>query len=225
MSNGIKLTYEQVKERVEARGWQLLSEEYKNARTKLKMKCPNGHIVEKTLDSFNNCGCKECQKKTHEQIEQELAKEGYKLLSKYKNVHEKILIQCPKGHKPYEVMLCNWRSGRRCPMCSESHGERKIRQYLEQHTIEFIPQYRFKDCKDKDCLPFDFYIPSMNVCIEFDGELHFRPIERFGGEKRFEIYKLHDEIKNTYCEQNNIKLIRIPYWEIDNIEKILNSQL
>lgn len=224
-SNGIKLTYEQVKERIEARGWQLLSEEYKNARTKLKMKCPNGHIVEKTLDNFNNSSCRECQKKTHEQIEQELAKEGYKLLSKYKNVHEKILVQCPKGHEPYKVLLANFRQNRRCPLCNESHGERKVRQYLEEKEIEFIPQHRFKDCKDKDCLPFDFYIPSMNVCIEFDGELHFRPIERFGGEKRFETYKLHDEIKNTYCKQNNVKLIRIPYWEIDNIEKILNSQL
>ena len=109
MSNGVKLTYEQVKERIEARGWQLLSEEYKNARTKLKMKCPNGHITEKTLDNFNNSGCRECQKKTHEQIEQELAKEGYKLLSKYKNVHEKVLVQCPKGHEPYEVLLSNFR--------------------------------------------------------------------------------------------------------------------
>ena len=154
-----------------------------------------------------------------------MAKEGYKLLSKYKNVHEKILVQCPKGHEPYEVLLANFRQNRRCPLCNESHGERKVRQYLEDKKIEFIPQHRFKNCKDKDYLPFDFYIPSMNVCIEFDGELHFRPIERFGGEKRFETYKLHDEIKNTYCEQNNIKLIRIPYWEIDNIEKILDSQL
>lgn len=225
MGKTVKLTYEQVKEIIEAKGWQLLSEEYKNARTKLKMKCPNGHVVEKTLDNFNNSGCKECKKKTQEQIEQELAKEGYKLLSPYTNVHERILVQCPNGHKPYEVLLCNFRQDRRCPLCNESHGERKVRQYLELHDIEFIPQHRFKDCKDKDYLPFDFYIPSMNTCIEFDGELHFEPIERFGGEERFKTYKLHDEIKNTYCKQQKIRLIRIPYWEIDNIEEILNSQL
>ena len=65
----------------------------------------------------------------------------------------------------------------------------------------------------------------MNLCIEFDGELHYKPIERFGGEERFKIYKLHDEIKNTYCEQKQIKLIRIPYWDFNEIENILNSQL
>lgn len=225
MGKTIKLTYDEVKERIESKGWKLLSEDYKNARVKLKMECPNSHIVEKTLDNFKNSGCSECRKKTQDSIKQELAKEEYKLLSTYKGVHEKILVQCPKGHEPYEVMLCNWRNGRRCPKCNESHGERKIRLYLEQHMIEFIPQYKFKNCIDKDCLPFDFYIPSMNLCIEFDGELHYKPIKRFGGEERFKIYKLHDEIKNTYCKQNNIRLIRIPYWEIDNIENILNSQL
>lgn len=225
MGKTIKLTYEQVKGRIEAKGWQLLSEEYKNARTKLKMKCPNGHITYKTLDNFKNSGCRECQRNTQEKIEQELAKEGYTLLSTYKSVHEKILVQCPNKHQPYEVLLANFRQERRCPLCNESHGERKIRLYLEKHNIEFIPQHKFKDCKDKDCLPFDFYIPSMNLCIEFDGELHYKPIERFGGEERFKTYKLHDKIKNTYCKQKQIKLIRIPYWDFNEIENILNSQL
>lgn len=222
---GKKLTYEEVKNRVEHRGWKLLSNEYKNARTKLKMECPNGHITEKTLDSFNISDCKECQKSTQSKIQEEIEKDGYTLLSTYTNVHEKILVRCSNGHEPYEVMLCNWRRGTRCPKCNESKGEKRVRSYLDSHKITFIAQHTFKDCKHINLLEFDFYIPSLNVCIEYDGEQHFKPQAHFGGEERFKTDKIRDEIKNKYCKDNDIELIRIPYWDYENIETILNNLL
>lgn len=66
--------------------------------------------------------------------------------------------------------------------------------------------------------------------IEYDGEQHFKPIN-FGGisnEKAYENYninKKHDEIKNNYSKLHNIKLIRIPYYDFKDIEKILNKEL
>ena len=66
------------------------------------------------------------------------------------------------------------------------------------------------------------------MCIEYDGEQHFRPI-RFKGMKiedsdvNFQIQKQRDLIKNKYCQDNNIILIRIPYWDFNNIETILNN--
>ena len=42
-------------------------------------------------------------------------------------------------------------------------------------------------------------------------------------EVRLEYYKQNDNIKTQYCQNNNIKLIRIPYWELNNIETILND--
>ena len=79
-------------------------------------------------------------------------------------------------------------------------------------------------------LPFDFYIPDLNICIEYDGEQHFEPVD-FGGkgkeyaEKRFKAQQKRDNIKTEYCKNNNIKLIRIPYWEFDNVENILKQEL
>ena len=61
--------------------------------------------------------------------------------------------------------------------------------------------------------------------IEYDGEQHFRPIEYFGGQKKFELQQKHDTIKNEYCKNNGIPLLRIPYFKYDNIEEELNNFL
>ena len=63
------------------------------------------------------------------------------------------------------------------------------------------------------------------MCIEFDGEQHYRPVDYFGGDDAFTILKKHDEIKEEYCETHGIKLIRISYVNLDNIEKILSNIL
>ena len=91
--------------------------------------------------------------------------------------------------------------------------------------------YTFNDLLgERNKLRFDFGIIENNTLsylIEYDGEQHFKPI-CFGGsytkeelQERFRIRKLKDEIKNEYCKTNNIKLLRIPYTEFDNIEHIL----
>lgn len=126
-------------------------------------------------------------------------------------------MRCNHGHE-FEMSWNKFKNGRRCPICLESKGEEKIRLYFENKNIEYIPQYRIKDCKDKYTLPFDFYIPSLDLLIEYDGEGHYKDI--YGN---FEDRVKKDSIKTNYCLEHNIKLIRIPYWEYDNIEKILDS--
>ena len=86
-------------------------------------------------------------------------------------------------------------------------------------------QYKFDDCKFKYVLPFDFYLPQYNCCIEFDGEQHYKIIKHFGGFDKFVDTKIRDTIKNEYCKNNDIKLIRISYWNFNNIEKILKNEL
>lgn len=108
-----------------------------------------------------------------------------------------------------------------CPICNQSKGERIITNYLQRNNINFIPQYTFENCKDIKCLPFDFYIPSKNTCIEYDGEQHFREVDFF--KYSLEYIQRHDKIKNNYCSINNINIIRIPYTEFNNIEQILNE--
>ena len=72
-------------------------------------------------------------------------------------------------------------------------------------------------------LPFDFYIPSLKILIEFDGIQHFKPISIWGGEKALISQTERDEIKNNFAIQNNFKLIRISYVDLNKIDKILET--
>lgn len=74
-------------------------------------------------------------------------------------------------------------------------------------------------------LPFDFYIPDYNTLIEFDGEQHFKPIKYFGGLSAFKVRKRRDDIKTEYAKTHNMMLIRIPYYEFNNISDILNDMI
>ena len=67
-------------------------------------------------------------------------------------------------------------------------------------------------------MPFDFYLPEYNICIEFDGIQHFEPRDAFGGKVEFEKTKLRDKIKDDYCKNNGLSLIRI-----SNIRDIKNK--
>lgn len=79
-------------------------------------------------------------------------------------------------------------------------------------------------------MPFDFYLNGFNLLIETDGEGHYIPIPRDSMSKKeaikqLEKVQLHDKIKNQYCEKVNIPLIRVPYWERDNMEQFLHMKL
>ena len=77
-------------------------------------------------------------------------------------------------------------------------------------------------CKSRNVnLKFDFYLPKYNTCIEYDGEQHFKSVEYFGGYISLIETKERDEIKNKFCLDNKIKLLRIPFNKYDDIEKIL----
>jgi len=108
-----------------------------------------------------------------------------------------------------------------CPYCNESKGEVMIRAVLEKMFINYKLQKRFYKCKIKRMLPFDFYLPDYNILIEYDGELHFKAIEYFGGKKDLIKRKSRDKIKTKFAKNNNIPLLRIPYTQFDNIEEII----
>ena len=98
---------------------------------------------------------------------------------------------------------------------------------LQKYNVPFKEQKTFPDCIYKKRLKFDFYIELNNerICIETDGEQHDRPVEYFGGQKTFELQKIKDKIKDDYCKNNNIRLIRIPASKFKNIEQILIEEL
>lgn len=101
-----------------------------------------------------------------------------------------------------------------CGCRHQSKWEIMIKDLLTELNVEFKEQYRFDDCwnkKHSDRLPFDFYLPFYNIIIEYDGEHHFQPVKGWGGEEKFKITQQNDCIKNNYCKNHNITLLRIPY--------------
>ena len=121
-----------------------------------------------------------------------------------------------------------FQKGTRCPYCKTSKGEEKISEVLFKYKIINEREKVFKGCVYKGNLRFDFYLPNQNICIEYDGKQHFEPQDFSGhgnSESEFKETQLRDSIKTQYCKDNNIKLIRIPYWDFDNIETILRKEL
>lgn len=112
----------------------------------------------------------------------------------------------------------------KCPDCNVvSYGEYLISDFLWKNKIKYTRQEHFNGlCRDVNPMPFDFYLPDYNTCIEFDGQGHYQP--RWS-EDSFYKTVLHDGMKNNYCKWNDIKLIRIPYWKGNNIEDILIKEL
>ena len=99
--------------------------------------------------------------------------------------------------------------------CLVSKGEKKIEELLTQANIFFETQKKFIDCKDKDYLRFDFYVNN-EYLIEYDGVQHFQWGGCWNGDNKSDVQR-RDNIKNTYCRENNIPLIRIPYWKLETL--------
>ena len=108
-----------------------------------------------------------------------------------------------------------------------SNGEKIIEHILKNNHVDYIKQYSFSECRNTYKLKFDFAIFDRNelkCLIEYDGLQHYRPIEFFGGQSAFEKARARDEIKDKYCKQNNILLIRIPYYySSEEISSIIMS--
>jgi hypothetical protein len=142
----------------------------------------------------------------------------------YTNSTTKLIITCPLHGDFLQSPLIHL-NGSGCKKCKESLGERKISKFLEENDIQYENEKIFENCRNISYLRFDFYIPSKRTIIEFDGIQHFQPVEHFGGIKAYEQLKQNDKIKNEYCEENYINLIRIRYDQIDRIEEILKNNI
>jgi very-short-patch-repair endonuclease len=203
--------------------------EYKGIENKVKI-IYEGKIYEQKAGAHLYAGLPENNKfrKTTEEFIQEsnLIHSNVFDYSKvnYINNSIKVTIICPI-HGEFNQNPSSHLQGAGCPNCVESRGEKIIDKILKKFKINFDRQKKFPDCKNIRELPFDFYIPSMRLCIEFDGIQHHKPLPFFGGQEAFERLKINDKIKNDYCEDNYINLIRIRYDEVENIEKILKGSI
>ena len=202
---------------------------YKNTYTKIKIICPkHGEFNLTPAHHLQGIGCSKCSgnfldKNLFIEKSKKVHGDFFDYLNvDYINNKTKINIKCPH-HGYFKQTPSHHLQGSGCPICRESKGEREIRLWLLSENIYYIPQKRFNECKDKQPLPFDFYLPKHNLCIEYDGRQHFKPVKQFGGTKGFEDRVKKDKIKSKFCEDNGINLLRIKYNE--NIKNNLKNNL
>ena len=115
-----------------------------------------------------------------------------------------------------------------CGCMKSSNREKMISKILNFYHISFIKEKSFDDCKNQkgnSKLFFDFYLPGFNTVIEYDGELHYKVSNCYGGEARLEVIHINDNIKNDYCKMHNIKMIRIPYTKTNKEIKQIIKQI
>ena len=212
-------------------------EDYINIKTPILHKCLIHNFEWNTSPAsvLSGCGCPKCRSekisqktlKTHHKYLEEINKiNPYVIpLEKYRGANIPILHKCLLDGYEWNITPTNILSGYGCPQCNESKGERKIRIWLQKNKISYIFQHKYIDCKDINPLPFDFYLPDYNLCIEYDGEQHYKANDYFGGIEKLKIQQKHDKIKNEYCKNNGILLLRIQYYKYKNIEEELDNFL
>lgn len=184
----------------------------------------------------SNFLCKSCRKEhiRKQNFEEELydLNPDIEILSDYVGDRLKVNVRCLKDGYTWDVTASSLLDHPTCPKCrcTTSLSEKIIINLLDSYNVKHEFQKRLKGCKDKRILPFDFYLNDYNVLIEYDGEHHYKKIPR--GNSTVEEQELilldvknKDRIKTEYCINNNIPLIRIPYWERNNMECFLLNEL
>jgi len=232
-----KLTTEDFKQQVLdtiGTGYTVLSE-YKNNATKIKMRhevCGTEYEVLPTNIAYNNSRCPKCfgtPKHTQEEVQQIITDKlgpEFKLVSQYHNSKNPITIEHTTMHHQFETKLDTILQNEiSCPVCNESHMESLTRQYLIAHNITFESQKRFPDCRYRRELPFDFYVPEDNTLIELDGGQHFKEVPYFDHYEGLPERTRRDTIKDKYCTNKGINLLRIGYSELDNLTNDLDKYL
>lgn len=159
----------------------------------------------------------------------ELGEGKYELVGEYVSNNTKTDFKHIECGSVFSSLPSNFIAGNRCPNCKSSKGEDRVRKYLETNEYKYWTQVIFDDLCDVHPLRFDFSVKMHNsnkkVMVEYDGEHHYIPVKHWGGEEELKNTQRRDKMKNEYCIKNDIPLIRIPYWEFNNIEKILEEKL
>ena len=156
----------------------------------------------------------------------------YSLVAKnYVNSDTAVPIIC-KVHGEFWQIPYNHQAGKSCPTCKESQGERAVRIWLEEHNIEFIKEWTDHDCVNVKTLKFDFFVPQYDAIIEYDGIHHFEVDTRWWEpdpakrQASFELLALHDWLKDEWCNENGLSMIRIHYEDVvdERLDAIFNQR-
>lgn len=227
----------------ETKGKYTLLTPYVKSAIKVKVRHNTcGHEYEVTPNNFKRgkrcpyCG-NERKRKTNATFAKQvhdLSKGKLELASEYTGVDDFVLIKCLKHNISFSMTPTGFIRSQtdRCPICKAEKSSgyaytapvKEIYSHLLSIGVPIQMERVFPDCKATMTLPFDFYLPSINTLIEYDGQEHFYPIDRFGGKSVFNLRRAHDTIKNLYAKTSGMHLIRIPYTE-KNFVKVIDDYI
>lgn len=212
---------------------------YINYHTKTEFLCSCGKVITTTLARVSTSKGIKCRECNNEKLRQEriipidevkafIKCKGCEFIEgEYINNTSKLSMRCNCG-QVFTTDFASFRSGKQfCDFCgmSISRGERYTIKALEDLGVEFVREYRFEDCRMKRTLPFDFYLPKLNTCIEYHGIQHYKE-SRNGWGKKLSEQQRYDKAKEEYCKENDIKLIVIPYWtKKENIKRFIERRI
>ena len=207
---------------------------YNNLDNNIKILCQkHGSFTQRASRHLNDSICSKCNhlnssnnQKDSKEAFVEKSKKVHGNLFDYSNVlyinnKTKVEIICQKHGSWWQTPVNHIMNKQKCPWCNESKGETLIKQFLINNNIKFEREKTFTDCINIHKLPFDFYLPELNICIEYNGIQHYKPVEYFGGINAIKSQQKRDKIKIKFCVKNNITLLIISYK--DNIDKIMQN--
>ena len=210
-----------------------LLEEYTDSRNSIKSMCLIcGNIwspIAHTLLQGHGCPCIRRMLEEEFYTRARISCPDIIIKSPYTKATDKYLCECKICNYQWSIngnAILRGKTG--CKKCNNnSNGEKIISDFLYSLDVYYISQHKYHDLvgMKNGLLSYDFYLPIYNLLIEFQGIQHEQPIEYFGGEEQFEIQQEHDKRKREYAKQNNINLLEIWYYDIDNIEEILTNTL
>lgn len=219
----------------------ILLSEYETNKKHVQMKHNTcGHIYPVTPVSFNRGRrCPECngtKKKGLEGFKKEVKEilgDDYEVIDTvYKNNRTPVKMLHKTCGKEYSVTLNNLKKGNECPHCCDMHNSKpvkKLAEILERKGITFEREKAYKSCatysdktKRSYLMPFDFFIPSLNLLIEYDGELHFKGWGNNNEQLKKRQY--NDEQKNKWVEQQrSLSLLRLTKDNVNDFEAIIDG--
>lgn len=199
---------------------------YISSREKVKIGCPEHGFFEQRAEAhIRGQGCDKCRalnsRNSYESFidkanmihdfKYTYSKESYSVIDK------KMDIFCPIHGLFQQRPAYHINRAQGCPECISSKGENVIRDFLIKNKIEYKREYKIPGYSYR----YDFYLPKINMLIEYDGKQHFIAIPFFGGEPGLKILQKNDLIKNGLAIKFGHHLVRLDYTQFKELGTLL----
>lgn len=221
--------YNRLVDYVTSKGGKVITKEWTTAKSIYEIDCgnPNHPNFFVTADSLINkpqwcpycCGRKG---NFENEIKDIIHSKNGELLSKYINSNTHVKVQCNKHNYIWDIMPLNIKKGRWCPVCSMVYSEKVVYDYLINNNYQIKVQYGFDDLVGKNNEKLKYDIAILNKFDKLIGLIEVDDVEHRYNTKqprRIEA-RNRDKQKDRYCEENNIKLFRLQFY--NNNKEFLN---